>query len=199
MMEKVSGRAAFRRSVELVKRSFRTVLTISILIYIVPVSLAILIGLSINGIMNTFDPPKKAAEPIVAEQTAAQTDKSGDLDFKVDEEGIRITTGEDPREDKEKSMARKLRLSIQQGLYEILWAPISIFIMSFTSVITALLYFKTRQAGGESMQELLQHFEDEECPRTNWQNRVRQRLLQSGRTTTGKKIITGGKTKDTNK
>ncbi len=197
MMEGVKGRAAFRRSIKLVKRSFRTVLATAILIYIVPATLAVSIALFLNGMMNTFDPPKKPAEAIVTESTAEQIDKQEDVNFKVDGKGLRVTTGDSKEDDKEKSMGRKLRGSLQQGLYELLWSPISILIISFTSVITALLYFKTRQAGGESMQELLQQFEDEECPQSNWQTRVRARLLQSGRTTTGKKIITGGKSKET--
>ncbi len=70
-----------------------------------------------------------------------------------------------------------------EGFIELFWFPIGIFISSFTSVITALLYFKTRQAGGESMSDLLEQFEDAERPRSNWQKRIRERLEQSSRLT----------------
>ncbi len=202
MMEGVSGRAAFRRSIELGKRSFRTVLATTVLMYVMPFVLAVTIGLAINGIVNNFFPSQISEKAAVIEQTTERDDSaktSEDINIKINEKGVSIKKEDQKDVAKEKSMARKIRTSIQQGLYELLWSPIHFLFMSFASVITALLYFKTRQAGGESMQELLQQFEDEECPRTNWQSRVRQRLLQSGRTTTGKKIITGGKTKDTNK
>jgi serine/threonine protein kinase len=44
-------------------------------------------------------------------------------------------------------------------------------------VITAvLLYLKTRQAGGETLKEMLAQFEAEEAPRRKWQMRMRERL-----------------------
>lgn len=201
MMEAVRGRAAFRRSAELGKRSFRTVFATAVLIYVFPLLLASLIALFLNGMMNTFDPPKTAAEAVVVETEAGKTAEpkpaeDNDLIWKVDGKGVRLTTQQQENsvnqsaEDTEKSMAKKFRGSLQQGLYELLWLPISVLIISFTSVITALLYFKTRQAGGESMQELLLQFEEDEGAKSNWQTRVRERLLQSGRTTTGKKFIT---------
>jgi hypothetical protein len=197
MMENVKGRAAFRRSSELGKRSIRTVLATAILIYVIPILLASLIALFLNGMMNTFDPPKGASEALTADQQTDQAADDNELLWKIDGKGVRLTTNkleknpEAGGEDSEQSMAKKFRGSLQQGLYELLWLPISILIVSFTSVITALLYFKTRQAGGESMQELLQQFEDDECEISNWKRRVRERLLQSGRTTTGKKFIHG--------
>jgi hypothetical protein len=56
-------------------------------------------------------------------------------------------------------------------------------VTSFTAIIVALLYLKTRQAGGETIQDLVTKFEDSEHPRKKWQERVRQRLIQSGRIT----------------
>jgi len=61
--------------------------------------------------------------------------------------------------------------------------PIQIIVTSFTAIIVALLYLKTRQAGGESLQDLLAKFEETDQPRKKWQERVRQRLIQSGRLT----------------
>jgi hypothetical protein len=56
-----------------------------------------------------------------------------------------------------------------------------IIVFSFSAIIVALLYLKTRLAGGESMNDLIERFEDEDRPRKKWQERVRQRLIQSGR------------------
>ncbi len=197
MMEGVKGRAAFARSAELGRRSFSTVLATAVLIYLIPMLLASLIALFLNGMMNSFDPPKVTAESSVATEAKPESVDSNDLIWRVDGKGIRLSSerlekaGKLNEEDKEKSMAKKFRGSLQQGLYELLWLPISVLIISFTSVITALLYFKTRQAGGESMQELLEQFEDDEGEKSNWKSRVRKRLLQSGRTTTGKKFVSG--------
>jgi hypothetical protein len=68
-------------------------------------------------------------------------------------------------------------------LHEIISFPINMLILSFSAVITALLYLKTRQAGGETLAEALGRFEDEETPRSNWQQRMRERLHLTTRPT----------------
>jgi serine/threonine protein kinase len=60
-------------------------------------------------------------------------------------------------------------------LYQITFLPITIFIGSFSSLLTALLYLKMRQAGGETPREVLGQFEEDELPRHNWQLRMRER------------------------
>jgi serine/threonine protein kinase len=94
----------------------------------------------------------------------------------------------------ERSKLQKTAGVVSQGIFELIWAPIVIFITSFISVITALIYFKTRQAGGESMQELLGQFEDSEGPRSKWQERIKKRLALSGRSVSKSGSKTGGKT-----
>jgi hypothetical protein len=49
--------------------------------------------------------------------------------------------------------------------------------------VFALLYLKTRLAGGEAWTDLLKQFETAERTHSKWQQRVRERILQSGRTT----------------
>jgi hypothetical protein len=68
-------------------------------------------------------------------------------------------------------------------LMQVFLLPVQVLITSFTAIIVALLYLKTRQAAGEPLQELLSNFEETDQPRKKWQERVRQRLLQSGRVT----------------
>lgn len=201
MMEGISGRTAFKRSIELGKRSYRTVFATAVLVYAVPIFLALTIGLAVGGILNAFDPKPPAEKPAATEnvkdENAAENNEKAE---KPKEKGRRggfsfgkgfsITT-DDGSEDKEKTMAGNLRVALRQGIFELLWSPIVILLSSFTSVLTALLYFKTRQAGGESMQGLLHQFEEAECSTSKWRNRVRQRLLQSGRTTGGRRF-TGG-------
>jgi serine/threonine protein kinase len=52
---------------------------------------------------------------------------------------------------------------------------IGVFIIPLIATMTALLYLKTRQAGGETLMEMLSEFEAEDIPRTRWQMRMRER------------------------
>jgi serine/threonine protein kinase len=83
----------------------------------------------------------------------------------------------------ERKMTRRITATIKETLIQLFWLPISIILSSFSSITFALLYLKTRQAGGESMNDLLGQFESAERPQSNWQKRVRARLIQSGRIT----------------
>jgi serine/threonine protein kinase len=57
------------------------------------------------------------------------------------------------------------------------FAPLfNIIIVPLISITTALLYLKLRQIGGETSKETLGQFENIEAPRTEWQQRMRQRL-----------------------
>jgi serine/threonine protein kinase len=69
------------------------------------------------------------------------------------------------------------------SLYQITFLPITIFIGSFGALLTALLYLKMRQAGGETPREVLGQLDDDELPRRNWQLRMRERWHLPTRTT----------------
>ena len=81
----------------------------------------------------------------------------------------------------ENDMRSRVKHTILESLIQILWLPMHILVLSFSSIIVALLYLKTRLAGGETMNDLLERFEDDDRPRKRWQERVRARLIQSGR------------------
>lgn len=53
---------------------------------------------------------------------------------------------------------------------------INLFITPLFSIMTALLYLKARQLGGESLKQSIDQFEQEEVPRSRWQQRMRERL-----------------------
>ena len=78
-------------------------------------------------------------------------------------------------------MRTRVKATVLESLIQILWLPMQILVFSLSGIIVALLYLKTRLAGGELMDELIERFEDDEKPRKKWQERVRQRLIQSGR------------------
>ena len=181
MMEDLSGRAAFRRSIELVKRSFRTVFATCLLVYFVPGVLAFVMAVAIGGIVKSITSMQQQNE-------ASVTQKEDDFGVSVGSGGVKITTTEDKKDSNEPAVKKKEKTggfapAVSEGIFELIWSPIIILISSFTSVITALLYFKTRQAGGETMQNLLKKFEDTELPQSRWQQSVRERLIQSGRIT----------------
>ncbi len=78
-------------------------------------------------------------------------------------------------------MRSRVKHAVLESLIQIILLPLQIFTLSFSAIIVALLYLKTRLAGGESMTDLLERFEDDDRPRKKWQERVRARLIQSGR------------------
>jgi serine/threonine protein kinase len=183
MMEGISGRTSFRRSIELVKRSFRTVLAAAVLNYFVPALLGLIMVLAVGGLFNKMDPDKKSVPETPAAAAENVENNQGGVNFGVTGGDLKVNIGDEDELNQAKDKAKTLRQSLTQGIFEILWTPITVLLASFTSIITALIYFKTRQAGGESMQDLLEQFEDAERPKSKWQQRVQNRLQQSGRIT----------------
>jgi serine/threonine protein kinase len=55
-------------------------------------------------------------------------------------------------------------------------AALNVLIVPFIATLTALLYLKTRQLGGETLKEVLSLLEEDDVPRTKWQMRMRERL-----------------------
>ncbi len=66
-------------------------------------------------------------------------------------------------------MESRLKNTLLETLLQILLLPIQIVVTSFTAIIVALLYLKTRQAGGERMEDLLFKFDENDWPRKKWQ------------------------------
>ncbi|HEV8482438.1 MAG TPA: serine/threonine-protein kinase [Blastocatellia bacterium] len=59
-------------------------------------------------------------------------------------------------------------------------AVLNVLFIPLISTLTALLYLKTRQMGGETLKEALSQFEEEDTPRSKWQQRMREQLQSSG-------------------
>src|SRR5690606_6260472 len=91
---------------------------------------------------------------------------------------ISFSTSQLDAVDKERS---PVIAALFESLLQIILLPLQIITTSFTAIIIALLYLKTRQAGGENLKDLMEKFEETDQPRKKWQERVRQRLIQSGR------------------
>jgi serine/threonine protein kinase len=67
-------------------------------------------------------------------------------------------------------------------------APIllNIFALPMVAIMTALLYLRSRQAGGESVKATLAEFEEEEQLHSNWQSRLYRSLKTNSRTDSNK-------------
>lgn len=61
-------------------------------------------------------------------------------------------------------------------IFQLVQMPLVFLIGSYSAVVTSLVYWKTRLAGGETLKEAFQEFEEEEMPDRNWQKRMRSRL-----------------------
>jgi hypothetical protein len=60
---------------------------------------------------------------------------------------------------------------------------LNVFFIPLIAIMTALLYLKVRQLGGERLKDVLDQFEQEEVPQTRWQKRMRERLTASSHST----------------
>jgi hypothetical protein len=199
MMENVGIIEAFRRSRQLVKRSFTTAAGAAILMFLIPAVTAGSISYIVNVSARAFDPESKTSteaksnDTVPTDETSAATQTvapEGDAPAAPTSESAAKKDdgwnwsigpkGKDVRR-KDMDMRSRVRVTLLESLINILWLPMQIFVFSFSGIIVALLYLKTRLAGGESMQGLIERFEDDEKTRKKWQERVRQRLIQSGR------------------
>ena len=181
MMENLKGWAAIKRSTALVRRSLVTSIAAVFIMFLIPASVAGFLSAAINI----------SGRAIWNEVQNTEVKKDGD------KSSIQIETGEGEREvgfsvgtnrgvrimNMDADMQKRVRNAVLETLANVILLPLQILMTSFTGIIVALLYLKTRQAAGEPLQELLANFEDSDQPRRKWQERVRQRLLQSGRIT----------------
>jgi hypothetical protein len=192
MMEHLRGFTALKRSKALVMRSLGTTTAAIAILFFVPLVIGGLTGgivaLTVKSITDAQEKvaaiEKQDAGTTTNQAAAAPGSSSTDnqeevVNVQVGTGGrINVTTDDDePRE----TMTRRIGRVVRESLTTILMLPVQILLTSFSSIIIALLYLKTRQAGGENLQDLFTQFEETEHPRKKWQERVRNRLIQSGR------------------
>jgi len=182
MMEDKRGFGAVKRSIQLVRRSWVTAFNTFIILFLVPLITASIMTGIVNLAARSIDPTlfekQTSGVQINAGDNAEGKDKN-DADVKID-----IGTGGGARikiTDPEADVQKRLKHTLLDTMLQISILPIQVLITSFTAIIIALLYLKTRQVGGESLQSLLYHFEESGRPRKRWQERVKRRLGQSGR------------------
>ena len=196
MMENLRGFAALKRSIRLVRRSPLTTTALIMIMYAIPIIFSFLIAMAAKGVVKTFTSDEKNSAVVSREKTKESSADAASVDppkpdaVKTnDETKVNITIGgggssvmvKDTSE--AENVGRHIRETVQESLTQILVLPFSILVASFSTIVYALLYLKTRRIGGESMEDLLTQFEESDQPQSNWQKRVRQRLAQSGRMT----------------
>lgn len=72
--------------------------------------------------------------------------------------------------------AAKGQAHVSPRVIEKITPLINLFITPLFSIMTALLYLKARQLGGESLKHSIDQFEQDEVPRSRWQQRMKSRL-----------------------
>jgi hypothetical protein len=182
MLEKVGVREALKRSRALVKRSFTTAAGAVIITILIPAIVAGSISLFVNLSGKALDPTIQTGHEIntPAEPETGQPSDNPDNEKRT----INYSFGRAPGVSligDNRDMTSRLKTAVLESLIQVLWLPMQIIVFSFSAIIVALLYLKTRMAGGESKDDLIERFEDDDRPRKKWQERVRQRLIQSGR------------------
>jgi serine/threonine protein kinase len=186
MMENVKIREAFRRSRTLVNRSFATSAGAALLMFLIPAITAGSISYVVKTSARAFDPkPPPAAESVKTDEpkpaeTAGNAEAPAEAQEPKKPNWNWSFSGRRPG-GREMDMRTRVRETILESLIQIFWLPMQILVFSFSGIIVALLYLKTRLAGGESMNDLIERFEDDGRPKKKWQERVRARLIQSGR------------------
>ena len=206
MMENRKVIDSIRRSRELIKRSFWTSFGAVCILFVLPMILAGSISYVVNVSARAFDPTLKSSSEAAknrpgeelspgSQSEPAGAPKAEDAPASGDE------AQQPPQERKRRSglawmigrrtlgftggrnmdMQTRVKMTALESINQILWLPVQILVFSFSAIIIALLYLKTRLAGGESMNDLIERFEDDGRPRKKWQERVRARLVQSGR------------------
>ncbi len=187
MLENTGVLDALRRSRRLVKRSFITSASAVFIVALIPAIFAGSLSYVVNISGKAFDPDTKTSvETVKTQDESAESDTPSSDESEVKKPGVKFSWGKQPSvqlgpDKAEMDMQTRVKSAVLESLIQLLWLPMQIIVFSFSAIIVALLYLKTRLAGGESMIDLIERFEDDERPRKRWQERVRQRLIQSGR------------------
>jgi len=124
VIEGLGVRATLKRTHTLLKRSWITVLAITVLQFSIPVLILI-------------------------------ANKNLNIKISTHELGVGFTFTDSPR-------------SLFPQLANVLVTPLN-------AIMTALLYLKTRRAGGETLRKAIDQFDSQELPRSKWQAKMRSR------------------------
>jgi len=171
VIEKVNVRQALKRSVELVKRSYRTAVAVVLFSTIIPVFFSVFLGIFSGAVVKAYMPTEKAQNSQGKNERADAAPENY-----VDGLQVRVNIAED-----RKSKEILLRKTIVNSIFQVSFMLILVFLVPFLTVLTVLFYFKMRFAGGESLQDLAILFEELEVQKPEWQKRIQARQLSLDR------------------
>ncbi|MEO8071815.1 MAG: protein kinase [Acidobacteriota bacterium] len=181
MMENLHGFAALKRSKILVKRSVGTILPTVLMMFLIPLLTTVFIAFFAKAVVREFTPDLEtpAATSKKPEVSTSENKKDNNISVTIGpDKNVEIKDNDDRNDE-----GNNLRYAFREALTQIFYLPVSIIFISFFTIVVALLYLKTRQIGGESMQDLLEQFKDSDETHSNWQKRIRERIAQSGKLT----------------
>lgn len=165
LMEGLEKKAALRRARELASRSWRTVIIIMLLQIMIPMIVGGLIGrIGVRG--NGEKARSTSSQPAQpANETGVQLSSGNGLQVSTEnvqskgEKGLHISTSSSSGE-----------------IYQQLSGLINILVIPLAAIVSALLYLKMRQLGGEPLSAALEKVEEIDIGRSEWQRRMRTRL-----------------------
>ena len=161
--------------------------------FIVPAIMGILISFFMATAVKSFSETKEKVA-VVRQEIEQSGDLKNTAEKREADKGLQIKFGTGNEINIKEENDGKPRIGGINGIAKdilttILILPLQILAASLSAIIIALLYMKTRLAGGESMQDLLAQFEETDRQRSNWQRSIRQRLEQSGKQTSKSWIV----------
>lgn len=185
MMENLRGKAALKRSKNLVMRSPGTTVAAMSIMFLVPVFVAVLTSFFVATTIKSFSDAKNEIA-VVRRESEGEAPPPTTTEKIAEDKGVRINFGSGASVNIDEKTDAKPNIGGINGILHdvvttVLMLPFQILMGSFSSIIVALLYIKTRLVGGESMKDLLAQFEESDRPQSNWQKRIRERVEQSGR------------------
>jgi serine/threonine protein kinase len=165
LMEGLEKKAALRRARELASRSWRTIIIIMLLQIMIPMVVSGLIG-RIGG--------RGEGDKASASRQATQS-ADGESGVQLNTEiGLQVTTAKG-KENGEKGLHVSASSSAGE-IYKQISGLINILIIPLAAIVSALLYLKMRQLGGEPLSAALEKVEEIDIGRSEWQRRMRTRL-----------------------
>lgn len=165
LMEGLEKKAALRRARELASRSWRTVIIIMLL--------QIMIPMVVNGIIGRIGARDNGDKVSTSSQASQTPDSRTDVQLNTDN-GLQVATGKGKT-----NSERGLHISTSSSsgeIYKQVSGLINILIIPLAAIVSALLYLKMRQLGGEPLSAALEKVEEIDIGRSEWQRRMRTRL-----------------------
>ena len=166
LIEGLEKKAALKRARQLASRSWRTVIIVSILQILIPMTVSTLVG----RIKIGSGPSKE----VVERQERDDFQGIPPVNQSTNGEPAPRVAERPKRSEAEKEKAKSASLRTQ--LWQQVLGLVNILIVPLISIVPALLYLKMRQLGGETLSEAIQQMEDAETSRSQWQQRMRTRL-----------------------